>query len=230
MISEVTARTSPGGVQRCARGTSYRSSARNVQAAVRCARAAVHDPRSHVVFWSQSIGQHHLYVKSYGVEAENLNLANRALCEVTILANLAEKSESRQPLTSFCEVSEVISPLRTYAGAHARTRAGDNAQPNRTGLKITSHNLANLAEQSASRAAADPQRRLEHAVRPRRRHCTTWPQLPKSLTNAARATRWPTARLYKVIARTEATNDKRSRANSIHHSSSNCRRKPGVSH
>ena len=148
MISKATTRTTPTHVQRCARRPLEACSARNVHGAVRGARAAVHRQFGLRPISSQRVVEIAFVANSPLTPSNVLNLANRAFCEVTILANLAEKSETRQPLTTFCEVSEVISPLPTHAGACTRIRAGDNELANITGLKITSHNLANLAERS----------------------------------------------------------------------------------
>jgi hypothetical protein len=153
MISKATTRTTPKHVRGCARRLLEACSACNVHGAVRGVRAAVHRRFGLRPISSQRIVRAAFVANSTPTPSNVRNLANRAFCEVTILANLAEKNEASQPLTTFCEVSEVISPLRTHAGACTRTRAGENERANRTGLKITSHNLANLAEPVVPHAA-----------------------------------------------------------------------------
>jgi hypothetical protein len=129
-------------------------SARNAHGDVRGARAPVHRRLTATPIAPQAVTRVGITANSSPTPSNVPNLANRAICEVTILANLAEKNEASQPLTTFCEVSEVISPLRTHAGACVRVRAGDNERANVTGLKTTSHNLANLAEPVVPHAAA----------------------------------------------------------------------------
>lgn len=154
MISKANTKTTPKRVQRCARRPFVACSARNVRGDVRGARGAVQRRFGLRPISSQRIVETAFVANSTPTPSNVRNLANRAFCEVTILANLAEKNETSQPLTTFCEVSEVISPLRTHAGACTRIRAGDNQCANITGLKITSHNLANLAEPVVPRAVS----------------------------------------------------------------------------
>ena len=199
MMSKANPNATPKHVRRCARRPSDACSARNVHGDVHGVRAAVRRSCCNTHFPSQALGQPQLPAKQGPCDTKMANLANRAICEVTILANLAEKSEARQPLTNFCEVSEVIPPLRTHAGACALIRAGDNDLANITGLKITSHNLANLAVSVARLCSEHQPRRLSRARR--------WPTLAtfrgraRSIPSRRRtprvATRWPTARLPK---------------------------------